>query len=161
MLDAEYDSLTEEITDLRNRKEEVKRRIREAFSSALDDLLEQFDTGFETARLTSTFDLVVARDGREAQLDALSEGERELLGFVAALAAYDAFDVGERVPVMLLDGLGGLASGNLQILVEYLADRTEYLVLTAYPEYEGFDGNELSPSDWQVVSHGPDVEAAS
>ena len=160
-LDDEYDALTDEITDLRKRKERVKRQTREAFSSALDDLLERFETGFETARLTGTFDLVVARDGREAELDALSEGERELLGFVAALAGYEAFDVGERVPVMLLDGMGGLASDNIQVLVEYLADRTEYLVLTAYPEYEGFDGHELSPSDWQVVSHDPDAEAAS
>jgi len=160
MLEEEYDSLTDEITDLRTRKEDVKQRTREAFSSALADLLEQFDTGFETARLTSTFDLVVAREGREAQLDALSEGERELLGIVAALAGYEAFEVSQRVPVMLLDGLGGLASDNLQILVEYLAARTEYLVLTTYPENEGFDGNELSPSEWQVVSHEPDVGAA-
>ena len=160
MLDDEYDSLTEEITDLRKRKDRVKRQTREAFSSALDDLLVQFDTGFETARLTSTFDLVVARDGREAELDALSEGERELLGIVAALAGHEAFEVSQRVPVMLLDGLGGLATDNLQILVEYLAARTEYLVLTAYPENEGFDANELSPSEWQVVSHEPDVGAA-
>jgi len=160
MLENEYDSLTDEITDLRTRKEDVKQRTREAFSSALADLLEQFDTGFETARLTSTFDLVVAREGREAQLDALSEGERELLGIVAALAGYEAFEVSQRVPVMLLDGLGGLATDNLQILVEYLAARTEYLVLTAYPENEGFDGNELSPSEWQVVSHERDVGAA-
>ncbi|MFB6198591.1 MAG: ATPase, partial [Halobacteriaceae archaeon] len=95
------------------------------------------------------------------QLDALSEGERELLGIVAAVAGHEAFDVGDRVPVMLLDGLGGLASENLQILVEYLSERTEYLVLTAYPEYEGFEGNELSPSDWQVVSNSSDVGAAS
>ena len=160
MLEEEYDSLTDEIRDLRTRKEDVKRRTREAFSSALADLLEQFDTGFETARLTSTFDLVVAREGREAQLDALSEGERELLGIVAALAGYEAFEVSQRVPVMLLDGLGGLASDNLQILVKYLAARTEYLVLTTYPENAGFDGNELSPSEWQVVSHEPDVGAA-
>jgi len=160
MLEEEYDSLTDEIVDLRTRKEDVKRRTREAFSSALADLLEQFDTGFETARLTSTFDLVVAREGREAQLDALSEGERELLGIVAALAGYVAFEMNQRVPVMLLDGLGGLASDNLQILVEYLVARTEYLVLTAYPENEGFDGNELSPSDWEVVSHESDVGAA-
>lgn len=158
MLEDEYESLTDEITDLRTRKDTVKRQTREAFSAALADLLDRFDTGFETARLTSTFDLVVAREGREVQLDTLSEGERELLGFVAALAGYDAFDVGERVPVMLLDGLGGLASDNLQILVEYLADRTEYLVLTAYPEYDDFDGNELSPAEWQVVSNEPNGE---
>ncbi|ELY96297.1 archaea-specific SMC-related protein [Natrialba taiwanensis] len=158
-LEEEYDALAADIADLRNRKEEIKRRTREAFSSALTDLLEQFDTGFETARLTSSFDLVVAREGREAQLDALSEGERELLGIVAALAGHEAFEVGQRVPVMLLDGLGGLASDNLQILVKYLADRAEYLVLTAYPENEGFDANELSPSNWQVVSRESDVEA--
>ncbi|PSP38950.1 ATPase [Halobacteriales archaeon QH_7_65_31] len=160
MLEEAYDSLAAEITTLRTRKKDVKRRTREAFSSALAELLDQFETGFETARLTGTFDLVVAREGREAKLDALSEGERELLGIVAALAGYEAFEVSQRIPVMLLDGLGGLASDNQQILVEYLAARTEYLVLTAYPESEGFDGNELSPSEWQVVSHEPDVGAA-
>jgi DNA repair exonuclease SbcCD ATPase subunit len=159
-LEDEYESLTDEITDLRTRKDEIKQRTRDAFSTALADLLEEFDAGFETARLTSAFDLVVAREGREAQLDALSEGERELLGIVAALAGHEAFDVGERVPVMLLDELGGLASENLQILVGYLAGRTEYLVLTAFPEHDGLEANVLSPADWQVVSHEPDVEAA-
>lgn len=159
-LEAEYDALTEEITELRSRKERVERRTREAFSAALDDLLDRFDTGFETARLTSTFDLVVAREGREASLDALSEGERELLGFVAALAGHEAFDVGDRVPVMLLDGLGGLASDNLAVLVEYLRERTEYLVLTAYPEHGDFEGHELSPSEWDVVSNDTDARAS-
>ncbi|WP_318567013.1 archaea-specific SMC-related protein [Salinigranum marinum] len=161
VLAEEYDELTQEIRDLRTRKETVKRRTREAFSSSLAEVLERFETGFETARLTSTFDLVVARDGREARLDALSEGERELLGIVAALAGHEAFEVAERVPVLLLDGLGGLAGDNLDLLVEYLTDRAEYLVLTAYPEHGDFDGHELSPSDWDVVSHRADAEAAS
>jgi len=153
MLEDEYDSLTDEIAALRSRKERVKRRTREAFSSALEAVLDRFDTGFETARLTGTFELVVARDGREARLDALSEGERELLGFVAALAGHEAFDVGERVPVLLLDRLGGLAGDNLAAFVDYLDGRAPYLVLTAYPEHDQFDGNELSPSEWEVVSH--------
>lgn len=160
-LEAEYEDLSEEIAGLRDRKTAIKRRTREAFSTALADLLDRFDTGFETARLTSTYDLVVARDGREAQLDALSEGERELLAFVTTLAGHEAFDVGERVPVMLLDELGGLASDNVSVLVDYLADRIEYLVLTAYPEHDGLDANELSPADWRVVSRDPDVEATS
>lgn len=160
LLQKEYESLTEEITELRNRRDEVERRTRDAFSDSLEDLLERFDTGFETARLTASFDLVVARDGREASLNALSEGERELLGFVAALAGHEAFDVGERVPVMLLDGLGGLASDNLQMLVEFVAGRTEYLVLTAYPEHADFDAHELSPTDWQVVSRDPNAHAS-
>ncbi|MFD1643879.1 archaea-specific SMC-related protein [Halohasta litorea] len=156
----DYESLSAEITELRDRKETVKRRTREAFSAAMDDLLERFETGFETARLTPTFELVVAREGRQAPLDALSEGERELLGFVAALAGHEAFDVGERVPVMLLDELGGLASDNLEVLVAYLADRTPYLVLTAYPEHADFDANELSPTDWQVISRDADLRAS-
>ncbi|WP_408960458.1 archaea-specific SMC-related protein [Natrinema sp. 74] len=161
VLEEEHEALTEEITELRTRKEEVKRRTRDAFSATLEDLLDRFDTGFETARLTANFDLVVAREGREVALDTLSEGERELLGFVATLAGYEAFDVGERVPVMLLDGLGGLASDNLQVLVEYMADRTAYLVLTAYPEHADFDAHELSPTDWQTVSYGVDAQSSS
>ncbi|EMA17958.1 archaea-specific SMC-related protein [Haloarcula argentinensis] len=159
MLSAEYDDLTAEIASLRNRKDEIKQDLRESFSTALAELFERFDTGFEMARLTSTFDLVVARDGRETTLDALSEGERELLGFVVALAGHEAYDVGERVPVLLLDGLGSLASDNIATFVEYTADRVDYLVLTAYPEHGGFDANELSPSDWDVVSHRADTKA--
>ncbi|AZH26426.1 archaea-specific SMC-related protein [Haloplanus aerogenes] len=160
MLEDEYDTVSEELTDLRNRKDDVKRQVRESFTAALEDLLDRFDTGFETARLTGTFDLVVARGGREAQIDALSEGERELLGLVAALAGHEAFDVSDRVPVLLLDGLGGLASDNLRVLVEYLRDRAPYLVLTAYPEHDWFEGHELSPAEWDVVSHGADTSAA-
>jgi len=159
MLNAEYDDLTDEIASLRNRKDEIKRDLRESFSTALAELFERFDTGFEMARLTSTFDLVVARDGRETTLDALSEGERELLGFVVALAGHEAYDVGERVPVLLLDSLGSLASDNVTRFVEYTAARIEYLVLTAYPEHDGFEANELSPSDWDVVSHRTEPQA--
>jgi len=159
MLNAEYDDLTDEIASLRNRKDEIKRDLRESFSTALAELFERFDTGFEMARLTSTFDLVVARDGRETTLDALSEGERELLGFVVALAGHEAYDVGERVPVLLLDSLGSLASDNVTRFVEYTAARVEYLVLTAYPEHDGFEANELSPSDWDVVSHRAEPKA--
>ncbi|WP_248906117.1 archaea-specific SMC-related protein [Halocatena marina] len=161
ILEAEVHSLNEEITELRNRKEQIKRRVREAFSASLDDLLARFETGFETARLTSTFELIIARDGREAQLNSLSEGERELLGIVAALAGHKAFDVSDRVPVMLLDQLGGLASDNLQTVVNYLNDSVDYLVLTVYPEYDRFDGHEISPAEWQVVSHDSGVDTAT
>lgn len=161
ILDDEYDSLTAEIAELRTRKENVKRETREAFSSALDDLLERFDVGFETARLTDTFDLVVARGGRETRLDALSEGERELLGIIAAIAGHEAFDVAGRLPIMLLDSHAGLDDTNLHHLVEYLSERVDILVLSAYPEYETFDGNELSPTDWQVVTFGSDPEEIS
>lgn len=152
-LEAEYESLTDEIERLRNRKDELKQRTREAFDAAIRDILPRFNAGFETARLTSEFDLVVAREGREASLDALSEGELELLGILVALAGHEAFDVAEDVPVILLDRLGALSDENLHLLVEYLRDRAPYLVFTAYPEYETFDAHEITPATWQVVSN--------
>lgn len=151
-LKSERAEVESEIERLRTRKDDIKYEASEAFDSAMQDVLDRFDTGFETARLTSDFDLVVARDGREASLNALSEGELELLGFVAALAGYESFHVGETVPIMLVDGIGGLADDNLHTLVEYLQDRTEYLVFTVYPEHAAFDGTEISPAEWEIAT---------
>lgn len=145
-------SLTSELETLRTRKDDIKYDARDAFDRAMQEILARFDTGFETARLTSNFELVVARDGQEASLDALSEGELELLGFVAALAGYESFDVRETVPILLVDGVGGLADDNLHTLVDYLQERTEYLVFTVYPEYTSFGGTEIDPSEWTVAT---------
>jgi DNA repair exonuclease SbcCD ATPase subunit len=152
MLEAEYDELTDEITSLRNRKDEMKRRTRESFDEAIRDVLSAFDVGFEMVRLTATYELVVARDGREASLSALSEGELELLGIVAALAGYEAFDVTEDLPIMILDGIGGLADDNVQRLIDYLAGRVDRLVFTTYPENTRFERNTIDPGEWTVVS---------
>ena len=151
-LETQLDDLKSEIEELRDRKDRIKFEAREAFDQAMRDVLALFDTGFETARLTPQFDLVVARDGREASLDALSEGELELLGFAAALAGYESFDVDEVVPVMLVDGVGGLADDNLHTLINYLRERAEYLVFTVYPEYASFDGTEINPADWETAT---------
>lgn len=151
-LRSQRENLTEQITDLRTRKRKLKQRTRDAFDEAMVDIIDRFETGFETARLTSEFDIVVARDGREASLDALSEGEIELIGVIAALAGHEAFDTGDDVPVLLLDNLGGLADDNLRTLISYLEDRAEYLVFTTYPEHEGFGGNIIDPTSWDVVS---------
>jgi predicted nucleic acid-binding Zn-ribbon protein len=150
-------ALTEDIETLRTRRERVEQAARDAFDEAMAEVLDAFEPGFEHARLTSTFDLVVARDGREVGLDALSEGEVELLGIVAALAGYEAFDVADAVPVVLLDELGGLASEHLHTLVDYVAARAPVVVTTAYPEAGGFEANVVSPGEWTVVSD--DVQA--
>lgn len=160
-LETERDGLAERIEALRTRKERAKRRTREAFDDAIEAVLSRFDVGFETARLTASFDLVVAREGREAPLDTLSEGERELLGIVAALAGHTAFDVADHVPVFLLDGVGGLAKDHLHVLVDYLKDRARYLVLTAYPEHGPFDGRQLDPTEWTVVADDRDALATT
>jgi len=158
VLEEELESLRSEVEDLRTRKERVKRNTRDAFDSALSDILTRFDVGFETARLTDNFDLIVARGGREASLDALSEGERELLGIIAALAGHEAFDVADRVPVMLLDGHTGLDDTNIHHLVDYLSERVDVLVLSAFPEYDAFEGHEVTPTNWETISYGDDVE---
>ncbi|MDS0293825.1 archaea-specific SMC-related protein [Halogeometricum luteum] len=149
--------LTAELADLRRRKAAVRRRTREAFDRTIEEVAGLFETSFETARLTSDFELVVARDGREVPTSALSEGEVELLGIAAAVAGHRAYDVGERVPVVTLDRLGGIADDNLGRLTEYLLDRSEYLVTTAYPEHSSVTGHEVDPAEWRVVSDRPET----
>jgi chromosome segregation ATPase len=161
-LQERYESLSEEIEELRSRREQVIRTARTAFDEALEDVVEKFDPSFERARLknhvdpdsgrTEQLELIIARDGREITVDALSEGEVELIGLIAALAGHEAFDVADQVPCILLDDLGGLAGEHIHTLVEYLGARTDYLVTTAYPEVGEFDGHVLSPDDWDVVS---------
>jgi len=153
-LEADLAAVREEIEELRTRKDRIERDAREAFDEAMGEIVTRFETGFETARLTPDFEVVVARDGRETSLDALSEGERELVGFVAALAGREAFDAGDVLPLLLVDGVGGLDDANLHTLVDYLRERTEYLVVTAYPEYARFDGQAIDPTDWTVASEG-------
>jgi chromosome segregation ATPase len=161
-LQERLDSLSAEIEELRSRRERVIRTARDAFTDALEDVVDQFNPSFERARLkqhvdpdsgrTEQLELLIARDGREISVDALSEGEVELIGLIAALAGHEAFDVADQIPCILLDDLGGLASEHIHTLVHYLNARTEYLVTTAYPEAGEFDGHVLSPDDWEVVS---------
>lgn len=161
-LKTQLDELNDEIEDLRTRRERTIERVREAFEDALQDVLEEFGPTFQSARLdkrtdpdtgrTTDLELVLAREGREITVDELSEGEVELVGFIAALAGYEAFDVGDRVPFLLLDDVGGLAKEHLHTLVEYLNDQAEYVVATAYPEAGEFKGTRLSPDAWEVVA---------
>jgi len=152
-LEAERETVVSELERLRDRKSTVRRETRAAFDRQLGAVLDRFDTGFETARLTPEFDLIVARDGRETTLNALSEGERELLGFAAALAGYETFEVADVSPFLLVDRVGGLADDNRRALVEYLRGTADYLVVTTYPEHDTGRGNELDPSQWQVASN--------
>ena len=152
-LQDERDEIKSDLEEIRTRKNTIMKRTREEFDRAIQDILERFETGFETARLTANFELVVARDGHRAELDALSEGELELLGFVAALAGYEAFDVDDITPILLVDQVGGLAKQNLHTLMTYLKSRTEYLVFTAYPAYESVEAHVIEPKSWEVTSN--------
>lgn len=160
-LERERESIREEIEALRTRKARIKEQTRETFDQAMGTLIDRLAPGFEGARLTSNFELVVAREGREASLDALSEGEVELLGIVTALAGYETFDVAERVPIILLDDVGDFAGENLGGLVRYLAESATYVVTTAYPEQELAEDHIIDPSEWTVVSRDLSREASS
>lgn len=151
-LSKEQDRLTDEITQLRTRKEETKQQIRDVFEAEMAEIIPRFEVGFETARLTNDFELIIARKGREASLDALSEGEIELLGIIVALAGYETFKVADSIPILTLDQLGSIASDNLGMLVGCLNGRAKYLMLTAFPEDTSFEGHEINPASWSVIS---------
>lgn len=160
-LKTEIETLSEEITELRNRKIEKQWEIKDQFDSAMAAAIERFAPGFDGARLDvkttpeneiESFDLVVARDGRETGIDTLSEGELELIGIVVAIAGYRTFDVADRVPVILLDGISQLSADNLRRLVDYLDGACQVLVTTAYPEAGEFDANTIAPVEWETVS---------
>lgn len=150
-LEDQREEIAAEIADLRDRKERLRTQLRKEFDAAIDEVVDRFDTSFEAARLTGTFDLVIARDGREVSRNALSEGELELLGIVTALAGFETYDVTDRTPTILLDELGALDDSNLSRLVDYLSDRSCFLVATAYPENTTFEDHEISPTEWEVV----------
>lgn len=165
----QIEEISAEIEDLRSRRERTIEEARTAFEAALEDVVDNFGPSFQAARLdkhtdpdtgrTEKLELIIARGGREITVDRLSEGEVELVGFIAALAGYEAFDVADRVPCILLDDVGGLASEHLHTLVTYLEGRTGYLVTSAYPEAGDFDGYTISPAEWTVVSDREETPA--
>lgn len=156
------EELSEEIEDLRREKTDTQYALRDEFDTAIDDIIDRYAPGFEEARFdiktnkdgdVEKFELIIARDGRQTTVDALSEGEVELIGVAVALSGYRVYNVGERVPLILIDGISQLASEHLQRLTDYLEDTADILVTTAYPEAGGFDGQIISPEDWDVVSN--------
>lgn len=162
-LEDERDTIQDEIEELRKRKNKKQRELAEQFNEALEDVIDRFAPGFDGGQLipkTTTdggdiesFELTIAREGRNTTLDTLSEGERELVGIVVAIAGYRTFDVNERVPAILIDGISQLSSDNLRSLLEYLEGASEMLVTTAYPEAGDFEGNTVDPTEWDVVSN--------
>ena len=83
--------------------------------------------------------------------DAVEQGfERYLTDLVDE--TYEAFDVADISPMLLVDRVGGLAEHNLQVLIEYLQQRTDYLVSTAYPAFDASEANLIDPERWSVAT---------
>jgi len=155
----------EELEELKQRREKKYDELVDQFDEAMADIISTFAPGFDGAFLNKKknpddsveFEINLARNGRTTDIQNLSEGERELVGIVTALAGYRTFNVDERVPCILLDSIGQLAAEHIRHMIEYLEDTAEVLVTTAYPEAGSFEGQTISPENWEVIS---DTEAA-
>lgn len=161
-LEARKEELSQDIADIRELKTRRKQQTREAFNEAMEEIVETFDPSFEGAHLVVSdddeFEIVIGRDGEEIGTSELSQGEVELVAAITMLAGFEAFDVDTISPVILLDDMGALASQHLEILVNYLEDRTEAVVTTAYPEQGKMGGHAISPEAWDVVSDDASVD---
>lgn len=166
-LEDRRDEIQSRLTGLRNRKKNTQEDLKERFNAIIGDIIEEFQPGFSSARLVlktdergevEAIDLEIARDvdnkGQRTSVDALSEGEVELIGLVVALAGYHAFDVESKAPCILIDGISQLAAEHLRTVATYLDEMIDVLVTTAYPEAGSFDGHTIDPDEWEVVSDG-------
>ncbi|WP_226043072.1 archaea-specific SMC-related protein [Natrinema sp. DC36] len=154
-LEARREDITDELTDLRTRINQIEADAVEAFNEHMENLRETL--GYDnldriwidrTSREVregrrkvskSSFDLKIVRTTDEGAayedtIDHLSESEREVTGLVFALAGYLVHDVYETVPFMLLDSLEAIDSERIAALVEYFHSYVPYLVVALLDE---------------------------
>ncbi|RQG99241.1 archaea-specific SMC-related protein [Natrarchaeobius oligotrophus] len=146
-LEARRDDLADRITSLRSRVDDLERDVVETFNEHMGDVLDLLDYE-NVARVwierrtdgeETSFDLHIVRtddDGTayEDDVSHLSESEREVVGFVVALAGYLTHEVSDVVPMILLDSVEAIDASRIAALVEYVEDYTEYLVLALLEE---------------------------
>ena len=149
---AQLDEVESELSCLRSHVEETETAAVETFNEHVEEVLsllgyrnvarvwlERTSDPDAPAEASSSFALHVVRerdDGTvyEDDVSTLSESEREVLGLVVGLAGYLVYDVGERVPVMLLDSLEAIDGERIAALVDYFADHVTYLLVALLPE---------------------------
>jgi predicted RNase H-like nuclease (RuvC/YqgF family) len=151
----ELESINEEIENLRSRIENLEMEAVDQFNDQMGTILDllEFDNieriwiervkkevqdGRRKVQKTA-FDLHIIRSTDsgsvyEDTVDHLSESERELVGLVFALAGYLVHEVYEQVPFILLDSMEAFDSERLSMLIDYLAEYADYLVVALLPE---------------------------
>lgn len=154
-LQTDRTELSERLTELRTRIDDLEDGAVAAFNKHMDAVLEalgydnlariwiersteQTKAGRRTVE-QSVFRLHIVRqtdDGRTYQdsIDHLSESEREVTGLVFALAGYLVHEVYEEVPVMILDSLEAIDSERIAALIEYFSEYVETIVVALLPE---------------------------
>jgi DNA repair exonuclease SbcCD ATPase subunit len=154
-LEAAKATVEDQLADLRTKVEQIEQEAVDQFNEHMEAILslleydnldriwiERLQREVKEGRrkaIKSVFELHVVRQtdsgtAYEDTVDHLSESEREVTGFVFALAGYLAHEVYETVPFMLLDSLEAIDSERIATLVEYLTDYSDYLVVALLPE---------------------------
>lgn len=154
-LEDERKTVQEQLTELRNRIDQLGAEAVKAFNKHMENLITRLDYNnlerIWVERRESTvregrqrvskteFDLHVVRMTDEGvtyedTVDHLSESEREVTGLVFALAGYLVHDVHEEVPFMLLDSLEAIDAKRIATLVDYFEKYAEFLVIALLPE---------------------------
>ena len=164
---SQRDAISQELTELRTRVEQIETEAIESFNDHMaavlaaleyDNIeriwLEATQESIDDSDRTVTervFDLHIVRktdDGTlyEDSVAHLSESERELVGLMVALSGYLVHDVQQKVPFMLLDSLEMIDGERLVALAEYLEQYVPYLVLVLLPDHaEAFTAHESLP----------------
>jgi len=146
-LEARREDVTDRLTSLRSRREQIRKQVVEQFNTHAESIIErleyrniervwfeQREEGAETA-----FDLHIVRQDEsgtvyEDTLDHLSESEREVVGLIVGLAGYLVHDVGEVVPFMLLDSLEAIDAERIRELISYFESHVDFLLVALLDE---------------------------
>jgi predicted nucleic acid-binding Zn-ribbon protein len=137
-------AVVDRIESLRTRVERVEREAVESFNDHMARLLAalEYDNVDRVwlERTDDAFGLHVVRStaggaAYEDTVDHLSESERELIGLVFALAGYLVHDVGDRLPVMVVDSVEAIDGPRVARLLSYLGDRVPFVVAALLPEH--------------------------
>jgi predicted nucleic acid-binding Zn-ribbon protein len=154
-LESKRADIQDELTDLRTRVDQLEKGAVEKFNEHMEEVLDQL--GYENLdriwiervqqevregrqkNIRTFFELHVVRSTPsgttyEDTIDHLSESEREVTGFVFALAGYLVHEVYEEVPFMLLDSLEAIDSERIAELVDYFSEYADFLIMALLPE---------------------------
>lgn len=167
-LQSEREALNDEITELRTRIKRIEEEAIEVFNEHMETVLNLLEYD-NLARIwlerteqevregrrkvtKSVFELHIVREtatgaAYEDVVHNLSESEREVTGLIFALAGYLAHDVYETVPFMLLDSLEAIDAERIAMLIDHLAEYSEFLVVALLPE----DANALDDQYQRVT----------
>jgi len=141
--------IQKDITELENRIENIEKSYVEIFNDNMDKVIDilEYDA-VERVRIERKvkddgveFELSIVREDEEGNTytdsrENLSESELEAVSLIFSLAGYEAYDVNEEVPFILLDSLSCFDSQRVENLLEYFGEKTDYVVASLLPETE-------------------------